>query len=117
MLVLTRSRGERIVIGDDVTVTVLSVGRSRCTCGANNDGTRVQLGVDAPRDLRILRGEVYDSVRSFNLASAGTDAAAGAALVLASHSSLSSEVGGNVGDADERAIGSTGTGQGPRTSG
>ncbi|MDA8061405.1 MAG: carbon storage regulator [Actinomycetota bacterium] len=89
MLVLTRSRGDRIVIGDDVTVTLLSVGRSRCSCGARQDGVRVQLGVEAPRDLRVLRGEVYDAVAASNLASAGTDALAGAAVVLGSHGGLS----------------------------
>lgn len=117
MLVLTRSRGERIVIGDDVTVTLLSVGRSRCTCGARQDGVRVQLGVEAPRQLRVLRGEVYDSVRSSNLASAGTDATAGAAVVLAGHSSLSSSHGSDARSAEEHAIGSTRAQDGPRTSG
>lgn len=76
MLVLTRSKGNRVVIGDDVVVTVLSVGRSRCTCGAQGDGVRVQLGVDAPRELRVLRGEIYDAVRGANLASVTASATA-----------------------------------------
>lgn len=71
MLVLTRSKGETIVIGDDVTVTILGVGRSRCTCAAQHDGVRVQIGIDAPRDLRVLRGEIFDEVRRANLVSLG----------------------------------------------
>lgn len=47
MLVLTRRIGERIVIGEDVTVTVLEV-----------RGDQVRLGVDAPRDVKVFREEV-----------------------------------------------------------
>jgi carbon storage regulator len=47
MLVLTRRVNERIVIGDDVTVTVLEV-----------RGDQVRLGIDAPRDVRVFREEV-----------------------------------------------------------
>jgi carbon storage regulator len=77
MLVLTRSKGQRIVIGDDVVVTVLSVGRTRCTCEARNDGVRIQLGIDAPRDVRVVRGEIFDTIRGANLAATtGTEAGA-----------------------------------------
>jgi carbon storage regulator len=47
MLVLTRKPGERIVIGDGITVTVLEVIRGR-----------VRLGIEASADVRILRGEL-----------------------------------------------------------
>jgi len=47
MLVLTRRVNERIVIGDDVTVTVLEV-----------RGDQVRLGIEAPRDVKVLREEV-----------------------------------------------------------
>jgi len=47
MLVLTRRVNERIVIGDDVTVTVLEV-----------RGDQVRLGIDAPRDVKVFREEV-----------------------------------------------------------
>ena len=47
MLVLTRKIGEKIVIGNNVTVTVVR----------SEDG-RVRLGIDAPGDVRILRGEL-----------------------------------------------------------
>jgi carbon storage regulator len=49
MLVLTRKVGERIYIGDGITVTVLEL-----------KGTRVRLGVDAPGDVRIVRSELVE---------------------------------------------------------
>ncbi len=47
MLVLSRKPGERILIGDDVTVTIVRI-------GPNN----VRLGIDAPRDMNIVREEL-----------------------------------------------------------
>jgi carbon storage regulator len=47
MLVLTRKPGERIHIGSDVTITVIQV-----------QGNRVRLGIDAPRDVLVARGEL-----------------------------------------------------------
>jgi len=47
MLVLSRTKGESIVIGDDVTVTVVEV-----------HGNRVRLGIAAPDGVRILRREL-----------------------------------------------------------
>lgn len=49
MLVLSRSAGETIVIGDNIRVTVKSVGYGRC-----------QIGVEAPQDVRIIRQEVKE---------------------------------------------------------
>ena len=51
MLVLSRKRGERIVIGDDITVTVLEV-----------RGDRVKLGFAAPGEVPIHRAEVHQSI-------------------------------------------------------
>jgi len=53
MLVLTRKQGEKIKIGDHVTVTVLAV-----------RGGVIKLGIEAPPDVRILRGELSDWVES-----------------------------------------------------
>ncbi|MBI1900899.1 MAG: carbon storage regulator [Planctomycetia bacterium] len=50
MLVLSRTQGQRIVIGEDIVVTVNKV-----------DGNRVSVGIDAPREVRVLRGELADS--------------------------------------------------------
>ncbi len=47
MLVLSRKLGEKIRIGDDITVTVLGV-----------RGGVVKLGIEAPRDVRVLRDEL-----------------------------------------------------------
>lgn len=47
MLVLTRSEGQRLFIGDDVIITVVRIG----------DGN-VRIGIDAPRDTNIVREEV-----------------------------------------------------------
>ena len=63
MLVLGRKAGERILIGDDVVVTVVSVGK---------DGVRV--GIEAPRDVRIHRAEIVDQVAEDNRAAAATSA-------------------------------------------
>jgi carbon storage regulator len=47
MLVLTRKRGETIVIGEDIILTVFEV-----------QGNRVRLGIDAPDQVGVLRGEL-----------------------------------------------------------
>ncbi len=48
MLVLTRKLGEGIRIGDDVTITIIEM-----------KGGNVRIGIDAPRDKKIYRQEVY----------------------------------------------------------
>lgn len=55
MLVLSRKVGEKIVIGDNITLVVNKV-----------VGNRVSLGIEAPRDVRIVRGELTDAVRAFD---------------------------------------------------
>jgi carbon storage regulator len=47
MLVLSRKEGERLVIGDDITIVVSKV-----------NGNRVSIGIEAPRDVRIVREEL-----------------------------------------------------------
>ncbi len=49
MLVLSRKPGERVVIGNGITVTVVEV-----------IGNRVRIGIEAPDDVRILRAELAD---------------------------------------------------------
>lgn len=52
MLVLTRKVDESIVIGDSIVVTVLAI-----------EGEQIKIGIDAPRDVPILRQEVFDAVQ------------------------------------------------------
>jgi carbon storage regulator len=53
MLILTRRVRETVMIGDDVAVTILSV-----------NGTRVRVGIDAPRAKSVHRWEIYQRIRS-----------------------------------------------------
>lgn len=70
MLVVTRKKGEKVLIGDDVVVTIIDVRR---------DGVRV--GVDAPRGIRIQRHEVVEALAAANAEAAGSgDEGTGAAL-------------------------------------
>lgn len=55
MLVLTRRKDQRIVIGDDIVVTVLEV-----------KGDSVRLGVEAPRSVQVHREEVYRALVEAN---------------------------------------------------
>ena len=52
MLILTRRVGETLMIGDQVTVTVLGV-----------KGNQVRIGVNAPKDVAVHREEIYDRIR------------------------------------------------------
>ena len=59
MLVLTRKPGEKIFIGDHVSLTVVEV-----------KGDSVRIAVDAPREVKIYRGEIYEAIIAENKAAA-----------------------------------------------
>ena len=59
MLVITRRSGERICLGDQITVTVLEV-----------SGSSVRLGIDAPSDVPIYRHEIWLAIKEENTAAA-----------------------------------------------
>lgn len=56
MLILTRRIGETLMIGDEVTVTVLGV-----------KGAQVRLGIDAPKTVPVHREEVYERIKNEQL--------------------------------------------------
>lgn len=52
MLILTRRVGETLMVGDEVTVTVLGV-----------KGNQVRIGVNAPKDIAVHREEIYERIK------------------------------------------------------
>jgi carbon storage regulator len=59
MLILSRRPGESLTIGDNITVTVVSI-----------NGNQIRLGVNAPREVRVLRDEIYKAIKDENQAAA-----------------------------------------------
>ncbi|NMA85630.1 MAG: carbon storage regulator CsrA [Epulopiscium sp.] len=59
MLVITRKKGESLLIGDDIEITVVKL----------DDGS-VKLAIEAPRDITILRKELYKEVEQENVSAA-----------------------------------------------
>ncbi|MBD7957420.1 carbon storage regulator CsrA [Microbacterium sp. Sa4CUA7] len=72
MLVLTRRVGERLLIGDDIEVTVLDV-----------KGDSVRIGIQAPRETRIQRAEIVAAVATENVSAAHAGADDESALLRA----------------------------------
>ena len=57
MLILTRRVGETLMVGDDVTITVLGI-----------KGNQVRIGVNAPKDIAVHREEIYLRIRDVDAA-------------------------------------------------
>ena len=62
MLILTRRVGETLMVGDDVTVTVLGV-----------KGNQVRIGVNAPKDVSVHREEIYQRIQKEKSESSRSD--------------------------------------------
>lgn len=51
MLALTRKPGERIIIDDHIVITIVEI-----------KGDNIRLGIEAPKEIKIYRGEIYDTI-------------------------------------------------------
>lgn len=67
MLILTRRVGETVMIGDEVTVTVLGV-----------KGNQVRVGINAPRSVAVHREEIYDRIQREKQGGSGDSSSAAA---------------------------------------
>jgi len=59
MLILSRKINEKIMIGDDISVSIIEI-----------RGDQVRIGVDAPKSVKVFRQEVFDAIKAENKAAA-----------------------------------------------
>jgi len=57
MLILSRKVDEKVVIGDDITISIIEI-----------RGDQVRIGIDAPKKVKVFRQEVYDAIKAENKA-------------------------------------------------
>jgi carbon storage regulator len=57
MLILSRKTNEKIMIGDDISISIIEI-----------RGDQVRIGVDAPKSVKVFRQEVFDAIRAENKA-------------------------------------------------
>ncbi|MDK8181633.1 carbon storage regulator CsrA [Paenibacillus sp. UMB4589-SE434] len=62
MLVLTRAKGQKIMIGHDIVLTIVEV-----------NGDQVRLGIEAPSHISVYREEIFKSIKEQNEVAAQTD--------------------------------------------
>jgi len=61
MLVLSRKKDEKIMVGDNIVITIVDI-----------QGGKVRIGVEAPCDMSVHRHEVFEAIQKHHSASAGT---------------------------------------------
>jgi len=59
MLILSRKTNEKIMIGDDISISIIEI-----------RGDQVRVGVDAPKAVKVFRQEVFDAIKAENKAAA-----------------------------------------------
>lgn len=59
MLILSRKINEKIMIGEDITLSIIEI-----------RGDQVKIGVDAPKSVKVFRQEVYEAIKNENRAAA-----------------------------------------------
>ena len=59
MLILSRKTNERIMIGDDISVSIIEI-----------RGDQVRIGIEAPKKVKVFRQEVFDAIKAENQAAA-----------------------------------------------
>ena len=57
MLILSRKVNEKVVIGEDITISVIEI-----------RGDQVRIGIDAPKNVKVFRQEIYDDIKEANKA-------------------------------------------------
>jgi len=61
MLILSRKINEKVIIGDDITISIIEV-----------RGDQVRIGIDAPKKVKVFRQEVFEAIRDENKAASAS---------------------------------------------